>query len=142
MNRDEIVRMFTERQKAVEGRDAAAMAAFHAVDGTLDSPMAGGVIQGRDNIEKVFEAWFSGFPDLVSIEQDLVVEGNRVVNISHLEGHDFGGFMGLPATGKPFRVTMVFIGTVENGEISTAKTVYDFSGLLMQIGVLKVKPAG
>jgi len=141
MTREDIAGMFAERQKAVARRDAAAMAAFHAVEGTLDSPMAGGVILGRENIEKVFEAWFRGFPDLVSTEQDLVIEGNRVVSISHLEGHDSGGFMGLPATGKPFRVTLVFIGTVENGEIIDAKTVYDFSGLLMQIGVLKVKPS-
>jgi len=140
MTRDEIVQLFTERQKATVRRDAAAMASFHAVDGTLDSPMAGGIIQGRENIERVFEAWFKGFPDLVSTEHDLLVEGNRVVYISSLEGHDSGGFMGLPPTGKPFRVTMVFAGTVEHGEIAHAKTIYDFTGLLVQIGVLKAKP--
>jgi predicted ester cyclase len=49
--------------------------------------------------------------------------------------------MGLPPTGRHFQFPGVFVFTVENGEIVREQRIYDFTGMLVQIGVLKVKPA-
>jgi hypothetical protein len=48
--------------------------------------------------------------------------------------------MGVPPTGKPFRVPMVLVNTLKNGQIVHERRIYDFTGLLVQIGVLKAKP--
>ena len=49
--------------------------------------------------------------------------------------------MGVPATRKPFRLPIVFLCTLEDGLIVHERRIYDFTGLLVQIGVLKAKPA-
>jgi predicted ester cyclase len=138
MTRDEIVAMFDQRQQAFRRRDAIAVASFHAPDGTLESPMAGRVT-GRLAIAQVYEAWFSGFPDLEVSKWELLVDGDRVIQLLTLEGTDNGGFMGLPPTGKAFHLTVVVNCTVKDDLIVSCRTIYDFTGLLMQIGVLKAK---
>ncbi len=58
-----------------------------------------------------------------------------------LAGTDLGGFMGLAPTGKPFRITIVFLFTFDDRHIVHERRIYDFTGMLVQIGVLKAKPA-
>jgi hypothetical protein len=36
---------------------------------------------------------------------------------------------------------MVFLYTVKDGQILHERRIYDFTGMLVQIGVLKAKPA-
>ena len=55
-------------------------------------------------------------------------------------GTDTGGFMGLPATGKPFRLPIVILYTVADGLIVHERRIYDFTGMLVQVGILKAKP--
>ena len=139
MTRAEIEELFARRHEAIRRRDAIGVAAFHAADGWYESPLAGSV-RGRLAIAKVYEAWATGFPDLTPFEEELVIDGDRVVSIMALEGTDNGGFMGLPATGKHFRITMVFICEIANGEFVNSRSIYDFTGLLVQIGLLKTRP--
>lgn len=58
-----------------------------------------------------------------------------------ISGTDMGGFMGVPATRRPFRMPIVFFYTFRDGQITYERRIYDFTGLLVQIGVLKAKPA-
>lgn len=44
-------------------------------------------------------------------------------------------------TRKSFRMPVVLFSTFHNGEIAYARHLYDFTGLLVQIGVLKAAPA-
>jgi len=140
MTREEIVAFFARRQAAVERRDANALAAFHAEDGVVESLMAG-TVTGREAIAEVYQVWFKAFPDVAMTGNDLVIDGDRAVLINNVVGSDTGGFMGLPATGRSFRVSMIFIYTLKDGLIQHARHVYDFTGLLVQIGVLKARPA-
>ena len=140
MTREEIVAFFARRQAAVDRRDANALAAFHAEDGVVESLMAGRVT-GRDAIAEIYQTWFKAFPDVAMTGNDLVIDGDRAVLINNVVGSDIGGFMGLPATGRSFRVSMIFIYTLKDGLIQHARHVYDFTGLLVQIGVLKARPA-
>lgn len=140
MTREAIVRLFAERQQKFTDRDAAGVAAFHAADGVIDSPMAG-VVHGREAITRVYDTWLKGFPDLVVSQRDLLIDGDRVIQVMQLEGTDTGGFMGLPATNKPFRMTVVFRCEMKDGAIAQCRTVYDYTGLLIQIGLVKAKPA-
>ena len=138
-NREHMTELFRERLKALARHDAIAAANAHAEDGVYQSPMAGTVI-GRGAIAKMYEAWFKGFPDFALAAEELVVEGDRVIEIGTFSGTDTGGFMGLPATGKQFRLPVVSICTVQDGSIAKVRTIYDFTGLLLQVGILKAKP--
>lgn len=139
MTRDDILALFDRRQQAWRHLDAAALAADHAEDCTLLSPMAGSVT-GRAAIEQVYDAWFSAFPDLLLHDEELVIDGNRVVEIASASGTDTGGFMGLPPTHKAFRMWIVLVYTVADGHITRFQTIYDFTGVLIQIGTLRAKP--
>jgi hypothetical protein len=49
--------------------------------------------------------------------------------------------MGMAPSGKPAVIPIVILSKVDNGQIVYERRVYDFTGLLVQIGVLKAKPA-
>ena len=139
MTRDEILSLFARRRDAWRRHDAAALAADHTEDGTFDSPMAG-TVAGRDTIRSVYQAWFTGFPDLTLDDEELIIDADRLVQISIASGTDTGGFMELPPTGKGFRIPAVFFYVLRGGQISQFRSVYDFTGVLVQIGMLKAKP--
>jgi steroid delta-isomerase-like uncharacterized protein len=141
MTREEIEELFVRRRDAVARLDARALASLHSESSVVDSP-AGGTHTGRDAIERVYRAWFAAFPDFKVLSEQLVLEGDTVAAVMTMAGTDVGGFMGLPPTGRHFQFPGVFVFTVENGEIVREQRIYDFTGMLVQIGVLKVKPAG
>ena len=140
MTRSEIVDLIERRAAAFNRRDVAALTAFHAIDGVVESVMAG-TVEGRGAIGDLYRTWFTAFPDATIDPGDVVVEGDRAVQVGTITGTDTGGFMGVPATRKSFRMPVVLFSTFHNGEIAYARHLYDFTGLLVQIGVLKAKPA-
>jgi steroid delta-isomerase-like uncharacterized protein len=141
MTREEIEALFARRRDAAARLDAQALASLHSERSVVDSP-AGGTHTGREAIEHFYRAWFTAFPDFKIVSERLVIEDNFVAAVEDMSGTDVGGFMGLPPTGRHFQFPGVFVFTVENGEIVREQRIYDFTGMLVQIGVLKVKPAG
>jgi len=100
-----------------------------------------GIVSGRGTIENVYDVWFTGFPDFTLKDEELVVDEDRVVQISIISGTDTGGFMGLPPSGRAFRIPTVQFYQLRDGKISRWRTIYDFTGVLIQVGMLKAKPA-
>jgi steroid delta-isomerase-like uncharacterized protein len=139
MTREEIVAFFNRRQEAFDNLDAATIAADYADDCIVESPMAG-THQTRAAVERVYRAVFDAFLDHKVRTETLVIDGNRVAQVVSLEGTDIGGFMGLPPTGKGFRAPAVFLFELKDHLIVRERRIYDFTGLLLQIGVLKAKP--
>ena len=95
---------------------------------------------GRPAIEKVFRGWFEAFPDFTLEDERYVIDGGEVAHLARAVGTNVGGFMGLPATGKQFHFNVAFVFTVEHGQIVRERRIYDFTGMLIEIGVLKAKP--
>ena len=141
MSRKDIIALLDRRRDAFARRDAAASAVLYAETCVLVSPTAGGTVTGRAAIEQVYQAWFKAFPDVVFISEEVLIADDRVVEIGTTAGTDTGGFMGLMPTAKPFRLPIVFLSTVKDREIVHERRIYDFTGMLVQIGVLKAKPA-
>jgi steroid delta-isomerase-like uncharacterized protein len=139
MERNEITALFAKRHEILARRDARELAALHTEDGILESAMAG-TLSGRAAIEQFYRSLFSSFPDFTFETGELLIDGNRVVQTATFCGTDRGGFMGLAATGKHMRINGVFFYTLRDGQIARMRSVYDFTGLLVQVGVLKVKP--
>ncbi len=141
MTHEEIVALFDRRADAFARRDVTALAGMHAATGVVESPMAGGSVTGPAAIAQLYEAFFKAFPDATLTTEELVIDGDRVAQVATLAGTDSGGFLGLPASGKPFRVPLLILITVKDQQIVSERRIYDFTGLLIQIGVLKAQPA-
>jgi len=140
MTRDEIVSVLDRRFAALNGRDVPTLMTVHSADGVVDSPL-GGHAAGADAIRKVYDSWLASFPDAQFAVEPPIVDGDRVAQVATVTGTDEGGFMGLAPTGKKFTMPMVFLFTMRDGRIHHERRVYDFTGLLIQLGVLKAKPA-
>ena len=141
MTRDDMNALVDRRQRAWQRRDSVALADLYAETCVVESPMAGGPVTGRAAIAQVYEAVFSAFPDSVTTFDEPLIDGDRVAQALMSSGTDTGQFLGLPPTGKPFRIPIVFLSTVKEGQIVHERRIYDFTGLLVQVGVLKARPA-
>ena len=140
MTRQQMQDFIKRRWEAYEDLDAAALAADYAENVIIESPTAG-ILTGPDAAERAFRVIFSAFLDLTTKIDDLIVDGNNAVVVLSLEGTHIGEFLGIPPTGKRFTMPAVFFYQLENGKIVRERRIYDFTGLLVQIGALKAKPA-
>ena len=140
MTRDQIVDLFDRRLKATNEHDVESLADLYAPDAVVESPL-GGTHQGRPAIESVAAAFFGALGDVKITQDDLIIENDRVVQVVTVSGTDTGGFMGVSPTGKPALLPMVIVCRVKDGLITHERRIYDFTGMLVQIGVLKAKPA-
>jgi steroid delta-isomerase-like uncharacterized protein len=137
--RAEILALFKQRQEALDSLDAAGLAMQYTEDCTVESPV-GGVHQGRGNVEKVYRAFFEAFLDLETEPTQLLIDGQHVAEVLRVEGTSIGEFMRLPASGKRFQFTAVCVFDLRGCLIAHERRIYDFTGLLVQVGVLKAKP--
>jgi steroid delta-isomerase-like uncharacterized protein len=140
MTREEIMALFTRREADWRAHDAAALAADHARDAIVISP-TGGVLQGREHIERIYRVWFTAFPDLTRTGPDVLIDGDRAVVVTTVTGTHDGDFFGLPASGRRMEALGAFIYTLRDGAIVHERRILDFTGVLIQVGVLKAKPA-
>ncbi len=141
MTRDDIFAIFTRRENAWRARDPVALAGDHSADGVVVSP-TGGVLEGRAEIERIYRVWFTAFPDLMINTEDLLVDGDRAALLCRITGTHAGEFFGVAPTGRRIEVAGAFIYRLQDGLIVHERRVLDFTGLLVQVGVLRAKPAG
>ena len=140
LTRDEMLALFDRRQDAFDNMDADALSRDYADDCVVDSPAAG-TLRGAAAVDRARRAWFEAFPDLKYRTERVVIDGNHVMQLLTLEGTDIGGFMGLDPSGKSFKAPAVFVYEFRDRKIVKETRIYDFTGVLIQIGLLKAKPA-
>jgi steroid delta-isomerase-like uncharacterized protein len=138
MTREAIEALFARRREAYDRQDAAALARDYAADCTIESP-TGGVHHGPEAAEQVIRMVFDAL-DARTHQEALLIDGDSAAQLVTLEGTDSGQFLGLPPTGKSFRIPAVFLYELKDGQIVRERRIYDFTGLLVQIGLLKAKP--
>jgi steroid delta-isomerase-like uncharacterized protein len=140
MTREEITAMFKRRDEAWDVHDAAALASDHATNAVVISP-TGGVLEGRDDIQRIYQVWFTAFPDLRFSERDLLIDGERVALVMTFAGTHAGDFFGLPASGRQVKATCAMLYTLNGAQIVHERRILDFTGVLVQVGVIRAKPA-
>ena len=121
-------------------RDTAALVQDLSENSVVESPFAGGSARGRAAIEEVHKNFFHAFPDAHLVLEDLLIDGDHVLMIARLSGTDDGGFMGLAPTGRSFDIPIASLYELQNGLIVHERRIYDFTGLLVQVGAIKAKP--
>ena len=140
MNRTEIEKFFSVRDVIWKQHDSAALALNHAENGEVNSPLFG-MIKGRKAIQKTYAQWFDSFPDAEYSTEHLLIDGNKVVQVARMTGTQKGDFCGLSPTGKRFEMRCAFLFSFNDDRIFRELRIYDYTGILLQLGILKAKPA-
>ena len=140
MSRDEIVALIKRREELWSARDPIGLAATHAENGTVISPF-GGVQEGRNEIDRIYKLWFAAFPDIVFHQDDVLIDGDRAVLVGRMAATHAGDFFGLAPSGRHFEAQIAFVLKFADGFVQEERRIYDFTGLLVQVGVLKAKPS-
>ena len=96
---------------------------------------------GREAIAEGTRLFYKAFPDVVVTEEPPIIDGARAVIVAEAIGTHVGSIMGLEPSGRPFRFALTFVLELDTDLIVRERRIYDFTGLLVQIGVLKAKPA-
>jgi len=140
MTRDDVCAVLDRRRDAMANRDMAAFAELFDANARLESPLAGAVT-GREAIAEGTRLFYKAFPDVVVTEEPPIIDGTRAVIVAEATGTHVGSIMGLEPSGRPFRFALTVVLELDADLIVRERRIYDFTGLLVQIGVLKAKPA-
>jgi predicted ester cyclase len=140
MTHDAALKLFGFQQAAWDARDAAALARDYTEDGTIVSPIFK-TVQGMDAILDSFHGLFEMFPDWQYIGQELLVDGDSLAQPFVVHATHTREFMGLEGTGRKFDIQGVRLFKMHEGLIAYERRYYDFTGFLIQLGVLRGKPA-
>jgi steroid delta-isomerase-like uncharacterized protein len=140
MTREAIETLLAQRDVLWRRRDSAGLAKAHAEGGVVESPMFG-VIRGRPAIERSYAELFRAFPDSAIDIQGLLVDGDQAVQLFKWHATHSEEMFGLPASGRQFTIQGAQVYKFEAGHIIHERRIYDFTGLLIQIGVLRPRPA-
>jgi predicted ester cyclase len=132
---------FVHRHLASMARhDPVALAADHGANGVIVSPMFA-TVTGRAAIEGSYRSLFTSFPDWTIKPDVIVVDPPHAVVLGTAHATHVNDFFGHPGTNKRIEIPLARFMTIENGGITEERRIYDFTGLLVQIGVLRAKPA-
>ena len=141
MTYDETVAFLRAREGKYHRRDVNGLAADHTDDGIVRSPIFP-LVQGVVNIQASYRALFTMFPDLRMAFEPPIIDGDRVAHPFTSRATHVGDFMGMPGTGRKFQIVGALLYTLDEGLIAEERRIYDFTGLLLQLGVLKGRPGG
>ena len=95
------------------------------------------VPQGLSGFQHFFADWFKAVPDWQYELEKLVAEGDTVWAYGVYSGNQQGEWLGIPATGKQYRIYAVDIFRIENGKLAEHWDVLDTYGLFKQLGVIQ-----
>lgn len=141
MTADE-TRAFCDRYaRAWERADVAALLACYTDDCEVVSPIFH-ILSGKPQLETSFRDLFRAFSDSMVKVDDVIVDHSRpdrAVLLFASFGVHTGEIFGVAGTGRRFEIRGAFVFTFDGDRIARETRIYDFTGMLMQIGILKAK---
>ena len=140
MTRAELQVVFDRFQEAFKRRDPATLAAFYSLDGVVESPMFA-TLRGRKAIEDAQRAFFTSFPDATITLDATVIDPPHIALFATMNATHVNEFFGLPGTGRHVDFRMGRLVRMDGNLIAHETRIYDFTGVLLQVGVLRAKPA-
>jgi predicted ester cyclase len=83
----------------------------------------------------------AAFPDAQFTIEDMIGEGDKLVDRYTISGTHSRPFLGIPATGRQIHLAGISIVRISAGKIAERWAVTDQLGLLQQLGALPAKPS-
>jgi steroid delta-isomerase-like uncharacterized protein len=140
VSRDEIAAFVDTHMAAFAARDMSTLVNDYAADAIIVSPMFA-TLQGRPAIEASFKAFFTAFPDWAMHFDATIIDPPHAAIFATAHATHEAEFFGIPGTHRRIEVHISLHWTFADGLIAHERRIYDFTGLLLQIGVLRAKPA-
>jgi steroid delta-isomerase-like uncharacterized protein len=122
--------------QAVNAHNFDSMAKYLITDFVDHNPDPGQA-PGSYGVQKAFEEMYKAFPDLKIQVQQIVAEGDLVVARVSMVGTHKGPYMGMAATGKPFRMGGIDMVRVKNGKATERWGYFDVMALQQQLAPAK-----
>jgi steroid delta-isomerase-like uncharacterized protein len=108
----------------------------------MDHPLVPGQAPGREGFKPIVLFFRSAIPDMQLVNEDILVDGDKVAVRSTFRGTHQGALFGIPPTGKPIEAMAIDIHRIENGQIVETWHVEDWLTVFAQLGVTySVAPA-
>jgi steroid delta-isomerase-like uncharacterized protein len=126
--------------EAINSGDFSLLESLVASDG-LDHAVPPGMPPTRDSAIQFLTMFRTAFPDLHYTLEDVIAEGDRVVQRATARGTMKGDFLGMPATGKSASWGEVHIVRIADGKIVEHWASVDQLGMLQQLGLAPVPGA-
>jgi steroid delta-isomerase-like uncharacterized protein len=109
---------------------------FYAADYVLHDPSQPEPVRGLEGVRAFIGAITTGFPDMKTTIEDLLAEGDKVIQRVTARGTHQGEFQGIPATGKPVEIWVMVISRIANNKIVEEWQLADTLSMLQQLGVI------
>jgi steroid delta-isomerase-like uncharacterized protein len=122
--------------------DARATAELFAPDAVLHDVAVARPALGRAQIAEVYRRHLVAIPDTQVRVERLVAEDDMVVAEWTLRGTHQGRLLGIPASGRTVTITGVSLIRFRDSVPAADTRVWDFAGLLRQIGLLPSRHGG
>ena len=91
---------------------------------------------GREGLKGVLRMLFAAFPDQKWTIEEMIAEGDKVVNRFTWRGTHRGDFLGIPPTGNHVEVKGMVIDRFADGKMVDTRILMDNLGLMQQLGVI------
>jgi len=141
MTHDEIRTFVDGYVKAWEHQDIDALVECYTEDAEIISPMYHQV-KGKAAIEASLESLFHAFGDFSFEIHDVIIDTEdrpRVALVLTSHNTHRGEVFGVKGTGRQIETQVVFVLHLADGRIAFERRMYDFTLMLVQLGVLKAK---
>jgi steroid delta-isomerase-like uncharacterized protein len=109
---------------------------FYSHEYVVEDITAGRIREGWEGMRHWTKSVFTAFPDLHYTLVSEVEKDEKLVLHWLSKGNHQGPLMRIPATGKNVFIHGMSILTLKNGKITHGQVMWDFSGVLRQIGLL------
>ena len=96
-----------------------------------------GAPTGPEAIRSYLPMMLKAFPDRVLTPEFTLCDGDRVVSRTITEGTMTGNFMGIPPTGKPYRITATDTYRIRDRKICERWGNEDSLGMMQQLGLME-----
>ena len=96
-----------------------------------------GAPTGPEAIRAYLPMMLKAFPDRVLTPEFTLCDGDRVVSRTITEGTMTGNFVGIPATGKRYRITATDTYRIRDGKICERWGNEDSLGMMQQLGIIE-----
>ena len=80
--------------------------------------------------------FWTAFPDLHQIIDDVITDGKKVVMRFIMAGKNTGDFMGTPPTNKSIKVSGIAILNIANGKVKELHEEFNEMDLMKQLGLI------